>query len=84
MRRMTQSAPPLAFSTYPLWFINRRIMAEDKTGPAAGSTPPPAASATKGQDKSGKPGNGKIWMGTAVGIGSAAIVAALLYAKRRP
>ncbi len=27
--------------------------------------------------------NRNIWMGTAVGIGSAAIVAALLYSKRR-
>jgi len=28
-------------------------------------------------------GKGKIWMGTAVGVGSAALVAALMYAKRR-
>ncbi|MCE7798355.1 hypothetical protein LWE61_17595 [Sphingobium sufflavum] len=31
-------------------------------------------------------GNGvssKVWMGTAVGVGSAALVAALMYAKRR-
>jgi hypothetical protein len=38
------------------------------------------AAAAKDRDKTA----GKaVWMGTAVGIGSAAIVAALLYAKRR-
>ncbi|HEX7858596.1 MAG TPA: hypothetical protein VF503_33335 [Sphingobium sp.] len=48
-----------------------------------------AASGTKDSekgsgDKSGADkGNGKIWMGTAVGVGSAALVAALMYAKRR-
>lgn len=28
--------------------------------------------------------NNKLWMGTAVGVGSAALVAALMYASRRP
>ena len=36
------------------------------------------AGATKSTAKSGA-----VWMGTAVGIGSAALVAALMYAKRR-
>lgn len=40
--------------------------------------PAPAAPESKPQSS-----NKAIWMGTAVGIGSAAIVAALLYAKRR-
>lgn len=61
---------------------NGATMAEKHTPePAKGQTPP--------EDNSGKPqdaarlGNKAVWMGTAVGIGSAAIVAALLYAKRR-
>ena len=45
-----------------------------------------AAPATKPIGKSGVPSsnsNKALWMGTAVGVGSAAIVAALLYSKRR-
>ncbi|MEJ7933447.1 hypothetical protein WG907_04145 [Sphingobium sp. AN558] len=42
--------------------------------PAAQSTPNPASGARKS--------TGRVWMGTAVGIGSAAIVAALLYTGR--
>jgi hypothetical protein len=42
-------------------------------------TAPAAAEAAK---KGGKTNNA-VWMGTAVGVGSAALVAALMYAKRR-
>lgn len=40
--------------------------------------------ADKGADKAkGSSTSSKVWKGTAVGIGSAALVAALMYAKRR-
>ncbi|WP_336964715.1 hypothetical protein [Sphingobium aquiterrae] len=61
----------------------------DETTPAPESAPTAtaaeekAAPAPAGKGKAPGKGNGKIWMGTAVGIGSAAIVAALLYTKRR-
>jgi hypothetical protein len=45
----------------------------------------PAPASSKADDAKGK-GAGKsnaVWMGTAVGVGSAALVAALMYAKRR-
>jgi len=42
-----------------------------------------AASVPADTGKAAVKSNSKIWMGTAVGIGSAAIVAALLYTKRR-
>lgn len=63
-------------------------MADEKT-PAPKSAPTATPADTKavpapaGAAKTPAKGNGKIWMGTAVGIGSAAIVAALLYTKRR-
>lgn len=44
------------------------------------TTPPPAPDTAP--DATGK-GRQAIWMGTAVGVGSAALVAALMYAKRR-
>lgn len=34
-------------------------------------------------EKVAKGSNNKVWMGTAVGVGSAALVAALMYASRR-
>lgn len=46
-------------------------------------TPAATADAAAPKDKDAKTGNGKIWMGTAVGVGSAALVAALMYARRR-
>jgi hypothetical protein len=61
----------------------------DETSPpiddeAASSAPEPKTA------KSGKAGKGQktsvpnaVWMGTAVGVGSAALVAALMYTKRR-
>lgn len=58
-------------------------MNDDKNSKAAS----PSSEAKKGaSDAAGKAAGGSnkaIWMGTAVGIGSAAIVAALLYARRR-
>jgi hypothetical protein len=47
--------------------------ASPKDAPAkpAGNSPPPSS------------GSKTLWMGTAAGIGSAAIVAALLYARRQ-
>jgi hypothetical protein len=61
-------------------------MADEKT-PAPKSAPTATPADTKAAPapaaKTPAKGNGKIWMGTAVGIGSAAIVAALLYTKRR-
>ncbi len=45
---------------------------------AEGSNPPAVNGTT---DKNGV--SSKVWMGTAVGVGSAALVAALMYAKRR-
>ncbi|MDF0544789.1 hypothetical protein PX699_20780 [Sphingobium sp. H39-3-25] len=65
-------------------------MADEKT-PAPQSAPTATPADTKAVPapgstdaaKTAAKGNGKIWMGTAVGIGSAAIVAALLYTKRR-
>jgi hypothetical protein len=55
---------------------------DDQAPPAAAAPKKPAASASKAKNETG-PGKKTLWMGTAVGIGSAAIVAALLYTKRR-
>lgn len=54
------------------------------TDKAGKDSPSPEKAAGKAGEDKGKPGNKAVWMGTAVGIGSAALVAALLYAKRRP
>lgn len=45
----------------------------------------PATAQKGGKAAKGEKGNvpNAVWMGTAVGIGSAALVAALMYAKRR-
>ncbi|MET0136764.1 MAG: hypothetical protein ABW048_04000 [Sphingobium sp.] len=54
---------------------------ETKPAPATsadGANPP--AETAKTTDKGV---SSKVWMGTAVGVGSAALVAALMYAKRR-
>ena len=64
-------------------------MSKTETDPAAPATETPKAQTTPAQTPETKPADKKsvagkaIWMGTAVGVGSAAIVAALLYAKRR-
>jgi hypothetical protein len=50
---------------------------------AADSTPPAGDAAKKPTDGKATGSNKSVWMGTAVGIGSAAIVAALLYTQRR-
>lgn len=59
---------------------------EAASAPETSATPsvPEVADSTPKAD-AGKSGgiNRSIWMGTAVGIGSAAIVAALLYTKRK-
>lgn len=44
---------------------------------------PAAAPGKAGENKGGSAKSNAIWMGTAVGIGSAALVAALMYARRR-
>ncbi|NWK97980.1 hypothetical protein DM806_20415 [Sphingobium lactosutens] len=60
-----------------------------KTEDSAPATGAPAAPATPAADKTdlasaARKSAGKgVWMGTAVGIGSAAIVAALLYARKK-
>ncbi|HEX7821577.1 MAG TPA: hypothetical protein VF463_13290 [Sphingobium sp.] len=67
-------------------------MTESKTPPEteaatkAAATEAPEKAAAAGDAASGEKANGvssKVWMGTAVGVGSAALVAALMYAKRR-
>lgn len=67
-------------------------MTESKTPPEAeaatkaATTETPEKAAAAGDAASGEKANGvssKVWMGTAVGVGSAALVAALMYAKRR-
>ncbi len=54
-----------------------------ESAPTATSAEEKAASVPAEKGKTSGKSNSKIWMGTAVGIGSAAIVAALLYTKRR-
>ncbi|HKY80037.1 MAG TPA: hypothetical protein VJM09_01025 [Sphingobium sp.] len=49
---------------------------EDAPAPESAKQPDLASAARKSASKS-------VWMGTAVGIGSAAIVAALLYANKK-
>jgi hypothetical protein len=44
---------------------------------------PAAEDKKEATSKPASPKSNAIWMGTAVGIGSAALVAALMYAKRR-
>ena len=64
-------------------------MSKTETAPAAPATETPKAQTPPAQTPEAKSADKKsvagkaIWMGTAVGVGSAAIVAALLYAKRR-
>jgi hypothetical protein len=63
--------------------VHRRATMADETRQDA---PEAQDAATEKEKPTGKPaakGSGKLWMGTAVGIGSAAIVAALLYSRRR-
>lgn len=57
----------------------------EDTSPTAGSiTPAPAPDATGPKSgEASRPATGKALVGAAVGIGSAAIVAALLYARKR-
>lgn len=51
----------------------------------ANASDPTKDAPTGGKAAKGEKGNvpNAVWMGTAVGIGSAALVAALMYAKRR-
>jgi len=60
-------------------------MTDAETSPAAQDEATPAADPAKdkSEDKRASTKASAIWMGTAVGIGSAALVAALMYAKRR-
>jgi tetrahydromethanopterin S-methyltransferase subunit B len=55
-------------------------MTDSDSKPETTETPEPATDAVKA--KNGAKSNA-VWMGTAVGVGSAALVAALMYAKRR-
>jgi hypothetical protein len=58
----------------------------EDSAPATGATAAPATPAAEKADLAGaarKSAGKGVWMGTAVGIGSAAIVAALLYARRK-
>lgn len=55
---------------------------EEKTTPAATGVPAPEDKDSLASAARKSAGKG-IWMGTAVGIGSAAIVAALLYANKK-
>lgn len=75
---MLRNAPPIA--TRPALSHNVRTMSDDQEKPEAAKEQAPAKTTSdalaKGVSKS-------LWMGTAVGIGSAAIVAALLYARKR-
>lgn len=64
-------------------------MTEKKATPEIDTVPaisaegsnPPVDTKDGNTDKGGV--SPKVWMGTAVGVGSAALVAALMYAKRR-
>lgn len=64
-------------------------MSKDKdTPPHPAATPEPEAPASIKSDENlataaRKSAGRGVWMGTAVGIGSAAIVAALLYSRRK-
>lgn len=59
-------------------------MEKDTQTPATKVADSAAVSTDTPNQPASPAGNNKaLWMGTAVGIGSAAIVAALLYAKRR-
>lgn len=51
--------------------------------PAAGAQTPAPADQTDMATAARKSASKAVWMGTAVGIGSAAIVAALLYARKK-
>jgi len=55
-------------------------MTDSDSRPDATQTTEPATGEAKA--KNGAKSNA-VWMGTAVGVGSAALVAALMYAKRR-
>jgi hypothetical protein len=61
--------------------------ADTADGPASAPAPAAPADAASGtKPAAGDTAKGKsnaVWMGTAVGVGSAALVAALMYAKRR-
>ncbi|MFT3965328.1 MAG: hypothetical protein QM690_05550 [Sphingobium sp.] len=56
----------------------------EKTEAAKDSTETAATPPVEGEEaKKGAARSNAVWMGTAVGVGSAALVAALMYAKRR-
>lgn len=77
-----------AFSAPPLCVIAYRTMSKnEKIAPVTGADAAVPASkqdkndlATAARKSAGK----SVWTGAAVGIGSAAIVAALLYTRKRP
>lgn len=59
------------------------MMADDKADDRDTETPAAAAKAAKaGRDRANGPGRNRLITGAAIGIGSAALVAALLYANR--
>ncbi|MGV3769090.1 MAG: hypothetical protein ACO1NM_03565 [Sphingobium phenoxybenzoativorans] len=59
-------------------------MTDDKKIAAGEAAPPKDTPAKPAENSSpASAGNKTLWMGTAVGIGSAAIVAALLYTRRQ-
>ena len=71
-----------------LWGIDGRTMSthEDKASPRDAATPPSPSAPENAPDlatAAGKSVGKGIWTGAAVGIGSAAIVAALLYTRRK-
>lgn len=58
-------------------------MTDDKKIAAGEAAPPKGTPAKPAENSPASAGNKTLWMGTAVGIGSAAIVAALLYTRRQ-
>ncbi|QUT04242.1 hypothetical protein KFK14_14220 [Sphingobium phenoxybenzoativorans] len=58
-------------------------MTDDKKIAAGEAAPPKDTPAKSAENSPPSAGNKTLWMGTAVGIGSAAIVAALLYTRRQ-
>lgn len=58
-------------------------MSKDKAATTAPETPASSQEKTDLATAARKSAGKGVWMGTAVGIGSAAIVAALLYSRRK-
>lgn len=90
-RRCDQSS---GFSRRPLWGIAGRVMSKtDPSAPNQGADATPPANAAGDQVTDNSPADlataarksaaKGVWTGAAVGIGSAAIVAALLYTRKK-